>query len=67
LDGHGAALDDDSTPYVRAARGETFRMRFCFEDESGERRWFEASGEPIRSSQSDQQGGVVVFREVGER
>jgi hypothetical protein len=41
-------------------------MRFCMEDVAGERRWYEANGEPIRADQEGQQGGVVVIREIGE-
>ena len=53
------------TPQHRAARGETFRMRFSMELPDVGRRTFEASGEPIRNS-GDPQGGVVVIREVAE-
>jgi two-component system CheB/CheR fusion protein len=65
LDQRGQPLADDATPQHRAARGETFRMRFSLELAEGGRRTFEASGEPIRKP-GDPQGGVVVIREVGE-
>jgi two-component system CheB/CheR fusion protein len=66
LDARGEPLREEATPQQRAARGETFRMRFGIEDEAGRRRWYEASGQPIHSP-NNQQGGVVVMREVTER
>jgi two-component system CheB/CheR fusion protein len=66
LDTRGQPLEDGDSPQQRAARGEAFRMRFCMEDVAGERRWYEANGEPIRADQEGQQGGVVVIREIGE-
>jgi two-component system, chemotaxis family, CheB/CheR fusion protein len=66
LDPRGEPLEEEATPQQRAARGETFRMRFSMEDEVGTRRCYEASGQPIHSS-NNQQGGVVVMREVTER
>ena len=65
LDPHGQPLASDLTPLHRAARGETFRVRFTMELPDDGRRTFEASGQPIRNS-GDLHGGVVVIREVAE-
>ena len=44
LDQRGQPLADDASPQHRAARGETFRMRFTLALAEGARRTFEASG-----------------------
>lgn len=59
LDEDGRRLPPEETPQARAARGESFEMRFAVE-ENGVRRRFEARGRPI-----DGGGGVIVFQEVG--
>jgi two-component system CheB/CheR fusion protein len=62
----GEPLTDETSPLQRAARGETFQMRFAIEAIDGPRRIFEAQGEPIRGVQN-QYGGVLVIREAGSR
>lgn len=64
-DGH--ILAPAETPRERALRGESFRMEFTLTAEDGSRRWFEAVGQPIRSTGTDQQGAVVSIRDITER
>jgi two-component system CheB/CheR fusion protein len=56
----------DDTPVRRAARGETFHVRFGIEAAEGDLAWYEATGKPVQSDHH-QQGGVLVIREIGER
>ncbi|HEY3110489.1 MAG TPA: chemotaxis protein CheB [Chloroflexota bacterium] len=62
----GQPLPSDQTAQRRAARGESFRMEFTLSGPDGGQRWFEASGQPIRSS-GEPDGGVVVIRDISER
>ncbi len=60
-------LAPGATPQARAARGETFSMTFTLVAPSGgERRWLEASGQPVMGDAA-QQWGVVVIRDITER
>jgi two-component system, chemotaxis family, CheB/CheR fusion protein len=52
-------------PARMAARGETFMVPFSVPNADGSRRWFEASGQPIRLDGLT--GGVVVIRDVTDR
>jgi two-component system CheB/CheR fusion protein len=61
-DGSGVRLPEDEWPQARAARGETFAMSFARVDASGDRRWYEASGQP-----GGNWGGIVVIRDITER
>jgi two-component system CheB/CheR fusion protein len=56
-------------PQARAAQGETFRLEFTLPGRHGEvRRYFEASGQPLKGSGGQElQGGVVVIRDITER
>lgn len=65
-DEHGRRLPRTRWPQVRAARGESFRTTFAMRTRGGERRWFEATGEPIESRAGDG-GGVVVIRDITDR
>jgi signal transduction histidine kinase len=66
-DDHGRRLPEVRWPLVRAARGESFRMTFTLKPGAGERRWFEATGEPIGSGEDAAGGGVVVIRDITDR
>lgn len=63
-DGH--PLPTAATPQQRAARGETFTMGFSLTDKDGMRRWFEATGQPIRNL-NEKAAGVVAIRDITER
>ena len=65
-DDAGCRLSREATPQWRAARGETFTMEFTLTMDDGTRRWFEASGQPIRSA-GEELGGVVAIRDITER
>ena len=64
-DGSGHRLSPRNHPARMAARGETFTQPFTVQRGDGTRRWFEASGQPIRMDGMG--GGVVVIRDVTER
>jgi two-component system CheB/CheR fusion protein len=64
LDENGERLPPEATPQARAARGESFVMRFVAEEDGGARRLFEAKGKRIGGE--NEVGGVIVFREVTE-
>jgi two-component system CheB/CheR fusion protein len=66
-DESGRILSADATSLRRAARGESFSMEFTIRVEDGSFRWFEANGQPIRSAEGVQAGGVVVIRDITER
>ncbi len=61
LDESGDRLPPEKTPQARAARGETFEMRFAVEGRDGTRRVFEARGRPM-DGQAGGGGGVVIRR-----
>ncbi|HEV8636653.1 MAG TPA: chemotaxis protein CheB [Chloroflexota bacterium] len=61
----GRPLGADEMPQGRAARGESFTTQFTLTAPDGSRRWFEANGQPIRSSGPEV--GVVVVRDITER
>jgi signal transduction histidine kinase len=65
-DDHGRRLPTARWPLARAGRGDSFRMTFSLKPGAGERRWFEATGEPIGSGE-DVTGGVVVIRDITDR
>ena len=48
------------------ASGAAFRSQFTLAGQDGTRRWFEAAGEPVRSS-GFERGGVITIRDVTER
>jgi len=62
LDESGEKLPSESTPSTRAARGESFAMRFAVGGHDGALRRFEARGRPIEGDGVT--GGVLVIREV---
>jgi two-component system CheB/CheR fusion protein len=62
LDESGEKLPSKSTPSSRAARGESFAMRFAVGGQDGALRRFEARGRPIEGDGVT--GGVLVIREV---
>jgi PAS domain S-box-containing protein len=64
-DASGHRLPSRAHPLRMAARGETFTQPFTIQSDGGARRWFEASGQPIRVDGFA--GGVVVIREVTDR
>jgi signal transduction histidine kinase len=65
-DDHGRRLRAALWPLARAARGDSFRMTFTLKAGVTERRWFEATGEPIGDGE-DPGGGVVVIRDITDR
>jgi signal transduction histidine kinase len=64
-DDRGRRLPERRWPFNRAARGESFRMTLSVRRRGGERRWFEATGEPIAADGG--LGGVVVIRDITDR
>jgi two-component system CheB/CheR fusion protein len=64
-DASGHRLPARGQPTRMSARGETFTMSFTVPGADGSRRWFEATGQPIRFEGVT--GGVVVIRDVSER
>lgn len=65
-DESGHPLPADATPRQRAARRETFTMEFVLTGKDGTRRWFEATGQPIRDAKS-KAAGVIATRDITER
>jgi two-component system CheB/CheR fusion protein len=64
----GNPLPAELTPQGRAARGEAFTMGFTLTNTDGARRYFEASGQPIRGAGGkDLDGGVIAIRDITER
>jgi PAS domain S-box-containing protein len=61
----GRRLPTRAHPARMAARGETFTEPFSVSNADGSRRWFEASGQPIKVDGLS--GGVVVIRDVTHR
>ncbi len=62
----GRPLPSAATPQRRAARGEAFIIEFTLLGEDGDRRYFEATGQPIRSAGAAL-GGVINIRDISER
>lgn len=62
-DALGKPLPPAATPQMRAGRGESFQLDFTSTTGGGDRRWFEATGRPLRGDA----GGVLVIRDVSER
>ena len=60
----GRPLSLEATPQQRAIRGETFTLEFTLPADTGERRYFEATGRPVAH---DELGGVVNIRDITER
>lgn len=66
----GRPLPAQGLPHLRAARGESFRMEFIVPDDRGQRRWFEAIGNPLCGRSGDggpSEGGVVVIVDITDR
>jgi two-component system, chemotaxis family, CheB/CheR fusion protein len=63
-DASGQPLAPRAHPARRAARGETFTQAYTSRRQDGTRRWFEASGRPVRIDGLT--GGVVVIRELSD-
>jgi two-component system CheB/CheR fusion protein len=61
----GLVLGADEAPWLQMAGGMPFTVRFAATTRDGQRRWFEAKGEPIGPDGGP--GGVVVMRDVTER
>ncbi len=65
-DSAGKPMRPEAAPWRRAGEGEPFTTAFTVRTPEGERRWFEASGQPLRIG--DQQvGGVVTIRDLSDR
>ncbi|MEN9938912.1 MAG: hypothetical protein RLZZ387_5491 [Chloroflexota bacterium] len=65
-DEEGHPLTAEQTPQARAARGEAFSITFTVTQDTGERRWYEALGQPVQGEGS-QLWNVVVIRDISER
>ncbi len=52
---------------ARLARGDRFRFELLRADETGVRRWFEATALPARDASGAPDGGMLVIREVTDR
>lgn len=66
-DQEGRPLAAEAQPHQRAARGETFILEFTLPAEASEQRSVEATGQPIHDEEGQQQGGVIVIRDITER
>ncbi|MBV9323525.1 MAG: PAS domain S-box protein [Chloroflexi bacterium] len=64
VDTSGQRLSHRAHPLRNAARGETFTQQFGLETANGERRVFEARGQPIRAD--GLAGGILVIRDVSD-
>jgi two-component system CheB/CheR fusion protein len=64
LEESGERMASRETPQARAARGESFEIRFAVDGQDGARPHWEARGRP--SGGEDAGGGVIVFRQVAE-
>ena len=65
-DESGQPLPEGGWPQRRAANAESFTMLFTLRMSDRDRRWFEASGQPLLVN-GTRQGGVVVIRDVTDR
>lgn len=65
-DDAGRVLSGDDMLQARVARGETFRAEFSMDGGSGNRRWFEAIGQPVAIEDAASQG-VIVIRDITDR
>lgn len=65
-DAEGHPLPPEATPQARAARGETFTLEFTLPG-AETRRFFEATGSPLRDEEGQLVGGVIVLRDITER
>ncbi|HLG73525.1 MAG TPA: chemotaxis protein CheB [Chloroflexota bacterium] len=70
-DAEGRPLPEAEWPQRRAAAGESFRMEFTQLGTDGQRRWYEAMGNPLRAHDGNGQrggsGAVIVIRDVTDR
>lgn len=62
----GQLLPPEEQPQRRAVNGIPFNMHFALTVPDGARRWFEATGQPIGSTDAPH-GGVVTIRDITER
>ncbi len=65
-DEQGRPLPPEEWPAHRVARGESFVVPFSVDGDDGNRRWFEASGQPVRID-GEVRWGLVVVRDITER
>jgi two-component system CheB/CheR fusion protein len=66
-DAEGHVLPPEATPQQRAARGEIFTLEFTLPTDDETRRFFEATGSPLRDEEGQLVGGVIVLRDITER
>jgi two-component system CheB/CheR fusion protein len=64
-DAQGQPLPTDTQPQHQAAAGSPFTLAFMLTAADGTRRWFEATGQPVRHRGIE--GGVVSIRDITER
>jgi two-component system CheB/CheR fusion protein len=64
-DDNGEPLPSYAWPQRRAANGEAFTVAFTRLNSNGDRRWYEAIGQPIR--EDGRAGGVVAIRDITDR
>ena len=66
-DDAGHLLAREATPQRRAANGDTFHMTFTINGgREGDRRWYEATGQPLRHEISGGRG-VLAIRDITDR
>ncbi len=65
-DEQGRLVPEEEWPDRRVARGESFVVPFSMDVAEGDRRWFEASGQPVRID-GEMRWGLVVVRDITER
>jgi two-component system CheB/CheR fusion protein len=64
-DAQGHPIPAGEQPQHRAAAGSPFTLAFTLPAADGTRRWFEATGQPVRHAGVE--GGVVTIRDITER
>ncbi len=62
----GNPLPPEAAPWRRVGEDEPFIIAFTIPAPDGSRRWFEATGEPIRAGGTTL-GGVVTIRDLSDR
>ena len=65
-DAEGASIPPEQMPAARVARGEAFRAELTIDAPDGQRRYFDACGNPILGP-GGHAGGVVVYRDITDR
>jgi two-component system CheB/CheR fusion protein len=65
-DALGNPMPPEEAPWRRVGDDEPFTVTFTIRDPDGTRRWYEATGQPIRSGEI-KLGGVATIRDLSDR